>query len=110
MNKIVNLVSATVLSGLMAGYAWADISSELVVSYPFDNNANDVSGNDYHGKVYGATQKEDRLRNRNLESDSYGFDGQSYIKTADIIVSSCKRTKEELLTLVYEDYRQTFLA
>jgi hypothetical protein len=84
MNKIVNLVSATVLSGLMAGYAWADISSELVVSYPFDNNANDVSGNDYHGKVYGATQKEDRLRNRNLESDSYGFDGQSYIKTADI--------------------------
>ena len=54
MNKIGNLVSATVLSCMMASSTWADISSGLVVHYPFDGNANDISGNDYHGKVYGA--------------------------------------------------------
>ena len=84
MNKIVNFISATVLSSMMAGYAWADISSGLIIYYPFNGNANDISGNDYHGTVYGARLKEDRLRSRNLESDSYAFDGQSYISTEGI--------------------------
>ena len=40
----------------------------LVAWYPFDGNASDMSGNENHGTVYGAT----------LGSDRFGEDGKSY--------------------------------
>ena len=47
-------------------------SDGLVAYYPFNGNANDKSGNGYHGTVYGATLTADRSGN---ENSSYNFDG-----------------------------------
>lgn len=44
----------------------------LVGYYPFNGNANDESGNGYHGTVYGAALTADRIGN---ENSSYSFDG-----------------------------------
>ncbi len=53
----------------------------LVAYYPFNGTANDYSGNELHGVVYGATLTADRFGN----SDSaYSFDGlTNYIKIGD---------------------------
>ena len=44
----------------------------LLAYYPFNGNANDESGNTYHGTVNGATLTSDRYGN---ENSSYSFDG-----------------------------------
>jgi len=44
----------------------------LVAYYPLEGNANDISGNGYHGTVYGATLTQDRFGNPNR---AYQFDG-----------------------------------
>ncbi len=51
----------------------------LVAHYPFDGNANDISGNGNHGKVHGAILTKDRFGNAD---SAYSFDGQqdSHIK------------------------------
>ncbi len=49
----------------------------LVAYYPFNGNANDESGNNNNGTVYGATLATDRKGNVNR---AYSFDGNSYIK------------------------------
>ena len=43
-----------------------------VAHYPFDGNADDISGNENHGTVYGAVLTEDRFGNPN---SAYQFDG-----------------------------------
>jgi hypothetical protein len=45
----------------------------LVAHYPFDGNANDVSGHGNHGTVHGATLTTDRVGNPN---SAYYFDGR----------------------------------
>jgi len=52
----------------------------LVAYYPFNGNANDESGNENHGSVFGATLTSDRFGNPN---SAYDFDGVS----ADITTS-----------------------
>jgi uncharacterized protein (TIGR02145 family) len=52
----------------------------LVAYYPFNGNANDESGNGYHGAVNGATLTADR--SGNIES-AYYFDQSSWIETSD---------------------------
>ncbi|MBN2763035.1 MAG: LamG domain-containing protein, partial [Bacteroidales bacterium] len=52
------------------------VSQDLVAFYPFNNNADDESGNDYHGVVYGATLATDRYGN---ENSAYSFNGDDYI-------------------------------
>jgi len=52
--------------------------SGLVAYYPFNGSANDLSGNNIHGTVYGATPAIDRFGNTN---SAYYFDGiDDYIK------------------------------
>ena len=46
----------------------------LVAYYPFNGNANDLSGHNYHGIVFGATLTMDRFSNAN---SAYNFDGQN---------------------------------
>jgi hypothetical protein len=48
------------------------INNGLIAYYLFNGNANDKSGNAYHGRVYGATLTRDRLGN---ENSAYAFDG-----------------------------------
>lgn len=51
-------------------------TSGLVAYYPFNGNANDLSGNSYNGTVDGATLTLDRFGNAN---NAYYFDGNSKI-------------------------------
>lgn len=52
--------------------AMADLTDGLVAYYPFNGNANDATGNGYHGTVSGATLTPDRLGN---PDSAYSFDG-----------------------------------
>ena len=61
--------------------ALADLNEGLVAYYPFNGNANDESGNDNHGTVYGAALTYDRFDNTN---SAYKFDGiNDIIRVAD---------------------------
>ncbi len=51
-----------------------ELSQGLIAYYPFDGNANDMSGNQYHGISRGAILTSDRFGN--LES-AYRFDGEN---------------------------------
>jgi trimeric autotransporter adhesin len=53
------------------------ILNDIVAYYPFSGNANDVSGHNYNGNVYGAVLTTDRFGKAN---SAYAFDGiTSYI-------------------------------
>jgi hypothetical protein len=52
-----------------------DITSEIVAHYPFNGNANDISGNSNHGTIMGeVTQTTDRL---GFPAKAYQFPGKS---------------------------------
>lgn len=53
----------------------------LIAYYPFNGNANDESGNDYHGSVYGATLTTDRNGNANSAYEFNGID--NYVDIGD---------------------------
>ncbi|MFH1755600.1 MAG: LamG domain-containing protein, partial [Candidatus Latescibacterota bacterium] len=53
---------------------------EVIAYYPFNGNANDESGNEYHGTIYGASLASDRFGN---ENSAYGFNG-----SGDYIISN----------------------
>lgn len=58
-----------------------NLQNGLVAYYPFCNSANDESGNNYNGVVYGATLDSDRFGTLN---SAYSFDGISnYIELGD---------------------------
>ena len=57
---------------LATGSAWAHLYDGLIAYYPFSGNANDASGNNNNGTVYGATLTIDRFGNPN---SAYSFDG-----------------------------------
>ena len=48
------------------------VLGSLVAHYPFDGSANDLSGNDHHGSVFGASLTTDRFGNL---QGAYTFDG-----------------------------------
>lgn len=57
------------------------LKDSLLAHYPLDGDANDMSGNDRHGKVYGATPTADRFGNKD---GAYYFDGKDdYIALQD---------------------------
>ena len=56
---------------LQISVTWGN-NQRLVAHYPFNGNANDESGNNYHGIVKGATLINDRFGNAN---SAYYFDG-----------------------------------
>ena len=55
----------------------ADISGGMTAYYPFNGNANDESGNGYHGTVTGATLIADRFGD---PSSAYSLDGNDSIE------------------------------
>ncbi len=59
------------------GYAQSP-SGDVIAYYPFNGNANDESGNGYHGTVTGATLTEDRF---GFPNSAYRFDGDDHILT-----------------------------
>jgi len=72
MKNILFLFGFTLLSSVASAQ-----SNDLIVDFPFNGNANDMSGNGNHGTVHNATLTEDRFGNPN---SAYDFDGiSSYI-------------------------------
>ncbi len=72
--KKLNLISLFILS-----FQLLSLAQNPVANYPFNNNANDISGNGHHGTVYGATLTNNRFGNPNA---AYSFDGtDDYITT-----------------------------
>ncbi len=61
-----------VLSLFVCTASAQNITDSLLLHYPMDANANDVSGNNFHGTVNGATLVSDRFGNPNA---AYYFDG-----------------------------------
>ena len=60
-----------------AGIVFSELTNQgdgLIAAYPFEGNADDVSGNNIHGVVEGASLTEDRFGNQN---SAYYFDGQN---------------------------------
>ncbi|MHC4242784.1 MAG: hypothetical protein ACYSU4_10300, partial [Planctomycetota bacterium] len=51
--KLIYLISLVLLLGLAADRANADITTDLVGYWKLDDNANDSSGNNYHGEEFG---------------------------------------------------------
>jgi len=69
--KLLCLFAVSILSSYLYSQT-VNLDSGLVASYPFNGSANDVSGNDKHGVVKGATLTTDRFGNL---SSAYYFDG-----------------------------------
>jgi hypothetical protein len=83
--KKLTLIFITVLITYLCNniYAQVNLDSNLVAYYPFNGNANDESGNNYDGTVFGATLTSDRFGNVN---SAYEFDGiDDYINVGDPI-------------------------
>jgi hypothetical protein len=71
--RLVLLSFLTLLSGLHAAHA--DITTGLIARYPFDGNANDISGNSNNGSLVGAVASTtDRF---GLPNRAYSFNGSN---------------------------------
>ncbi|MFC1923840.1 LamG domain-containing protein [Chloroflexota bacterium] len=75
MKKGILIIIVVLITTLVIGCSDdSNESSEIVSDYSFNGNANDDSGNDYHGIVHGASLTSDRNGNQN---SAYSFDGNS---------------------------------
>ena len=62
-------------------YGQFSFDSCVVAYYPFNNNADDISGNNFNGSVFGPTLTNDRFSNPN---NAYSFDGVNDSITSNI--------------------------
>lgn len=74
MNSIIKLITISFIIICTFSPVNAGIYDGLVAWYPFDGNANDVSGNGNHGVVHGAKLTIDRF---GISNSAYSFDGES---------------------------------
>ena len=75
-------------------------SSGLVAWYPFNGNANDESGNENHGTVFGATLTTDKFSNSDR---AYNFDGSSNYITAPYSSSLGVQNQITVAAWIYMD-------
>ncbi len=74
---VLNTVDSLLLDSLKADSIKKLLNLDLVAYYPFNGNANDETGNNNDGIVFGAKLSNDRL---SVLNQCYYFDGNSYIK------------------------------
>ena len=86
-------------------HAQINLDSGLVAYYPFYGNADDESGNDNNGMVFGATLVQDRS---GMDSSAYYFDGNAYIKAAADNLPTGERTSS-LWFITYSLYTHPVL-
>ena len=72
----VSLTASTTATVAQNGNLPTNLQTGLIGYWPFNGNANDVSGNANNGTVYGATLAADRFGNAN---SAYSFDGNDYL-------------------------------
>lgn len=77
MNRVLILI----LTILITQIGYSQNENSLTAFYPFNGNANDESGNDYHGKVHGAELTFDRFGN---ENSAYKCGKNKYLTTPQI--------------------------
>jgi hypothetical protein len=83
-----------------------NLDSMLLLYYPFNGNANDASGNNYHGTVYNATPADDRFGNPN---SAYFFNGiNSYIEFPNIAALKPPLPMSFSFWIQIRDYGQTY--
>lgn len=80
MKRILLVLVSVLIIFIFYGPAYADLTDGLIAYYPFNGNANDKSGNGYHGIVNEAVLTMDRFGNTN---SAYSFDGDDYIGLAN---------------------------
>jgi len=84
LKSLLNSLIPSLLIGLLSIFpsmlSAVGLDEGLVARYPFEGNAQDVSGNNLHGSVHGATLTSDRFGNAN---SAYQFDGNDYIEIQD---------------------------
>jgi len=68
---------------------YADLSTGLVAYYPFNGNANDVSGHGNNGAVNGATLSTDRFGSAN---SAYALNGGAWIGAEKTVDAGCQNT------------------
>ncbi len=81
--KVIPIWLAVAVFTTMAflGVTASTLEEGLIAYYPFNGNANDESGNNHHGTVYGATLATARFGNPN---SAYSFDGiDDYVEIPD---------------------------
>ena len=76
MNKLVIFITHFLFISMTTTFNYsivlADINQNLIAYFPFNGNANDESGNNNHGEIYGAIEVPDRFGNKN---GAFSFDG-----------------------------------
>jgi len=76
-----NIIYENVKFKVVADDGVIDLTAGLIAYYPFNGNANDMSGNGNNGSVAGATLSEDRFGN---PDSAYYFDGNDYINIGQL--------------------------
>lgn len=77
MKKLGKVIPAVIIALFLGSHSFAGINVGLIAHYPFNGNANDVSGNGQDATVYGATLSTDRFNN---SDHAYYFDGNDHIR------------------------------
>jgi hypothetical protein len=72
IKKFKLILITMVATSLLSGVAFAGLADGLIAYWPFNGNANDVSGNKNHGSVFEATLCESRFGS---PDSAYCFDG-----------------------------------
>ena len=72
MKNLLQISCLSLLLLLVINSAKGDLNNGLIAHYPFDSNADDASGNGYHGVVHGATLVPNRF---GVPDSAYSFDG-----------------------------------
>lgn len=81
-----NRISTFFILFISSHFLLAQISTQGLISHwPFNGNANDISVNNYHGVVYGATLASDRF---GTENSSYSFSSNAYIEVLNFPASN----------------------
>ena len=89
MRRFTFVIAVFTMVSIVSATGWAGLGDGLVAHYPFNGNAEDVSGNGYHATIHGATLTEDRFGNPNHAyelTENYGpYGGGNYIELPDMI-------------------------
>jgi hypothetical protein len=89
----------TIIALAMSHLAHADLTTDLIASYPFTGNANDISGNGYHGTVHGATLTTDRFGSANA---AYSFNNTDNYINANL--TTINTTSNSQVTVAFWMY------
>jgi len=88
----------------------------LIAYYPFEGNANDKSGNNIHGMVFGATLTEDRFGRSNSAFDFDGIDDYLFVQssqfskiTSDVSISMWVKLPQQSVSLLILSSTQKFI-